>query len=54
MPAKTEKQRRLMMLALHQPEKVRSGNRGVLQMSREQLKDFSLAKTGNPSKKKHG
>jgi hypothetical protein len=45
MPAVSEKQRRLMMMALHSPGKVRKKNRGVLSMSKSQLKEFSHKKT---------
>lgn len=41
MPAKTEKQRRLMAIALHQPTKLHKKNRGVLKMSDRQLREFS-------------
>jgi hypothetical protein len=46
MPAKNEKQRRLMAMALHSPSKVSKKNSGVLGMSKKQLRDFS-------SKSKH-
>lgn len=46
MPAKTEKQRRLMMLALHNPSKLWKKNRGVLKMSREELHKFSRLQHG--------
>ena len=41
MPAKSEKQRKLMALALHAPSKVRKKNKGVLKMSKEQLHEFT-------------
>ena len=41
MPAVSEKQRRLMMMALHSPGKVRKENRSVLSMSKQQLHEFS-------------
>ena len=41
MPAKSEAQRRLMAMALHNPEKVNKENRGVLKMSHTQLREFS-------------
>ena len=44
MPAVSEKQRRLMALALHNPDKVRKKNRGVLDMTRKQLHDFIVRK----------
>ena len=46
MPSKTEKQRRLMAIAEHHPEKLYKKNRGVLKMSKKQLHEFA-------SKKKH-
>ena len=44
MPAKSVKQRRLMGLAEHHPEKVFKKNRGVLGMSKEDLSDFASTK----------
>lgn len=44
MPAKSEKQRRLMAMALHNPSKVSKKNQGVLNMTLQQLKDFSTRK----------
>jgi hypothetical protein len=41
MPAVSEKQRRLMMLAATHPERVRPENQSVLRMSLKQLHDFS-------------
>ena len=41
MPAKSEAQRRLMAMALHNPESVHAENRGVLKMSDTQLREFS-------------
>lgn len=41
MPAKSEAQRRLMAMALHNPEKIKKGNRGVLKMSSKQLHEFT-------------
>lgn len=41
MPAKTEKERKMMAIALHHPEKLYKRNRGVLKMSLSQLHDFS-------------
>lgn len=51
MPAKNEKQRELMAIAEHHPEKVYAKNRGVLSMSKGQLRDFAATK-GLPSKSK--
>jgi len=44
MPATSEKQRKLMMLALHSPGKVNKKNRSVLKMSKRQLKEFGRKK----------
>ena len=44
MPAKSEKQRMLMAIAEHSPEKLRKENRGVLKMSKKQLHDFAHTK----------
>jgi uncharacterized protein YjiK len=44
MPAKSEKQRRLMAIAEHHPEKVYKKNRGVLKMSKKQLSDYASTK----------
>jgi len=44
MPAKSKVQQRLMALALHNPEKVREENKGVLKMSKKQLRDFAKSK----------
>lgn len=44
MPAKSEKQRRLMAMAEHHPEKLHKRNRGVLKMSEEQLSEFASNK----------
>lgn len=44
MPATSDKQRRLMAIAEHHPEKLRKKNRGVLKMSRKQLHDFASTK----------
>lgn len=44
MPAKTEKQRKMMAIAEHQPEKLYKRNRGVLKMSHKQLHEFASKK----------
>lgn len=44
MPAESDKQRKLMALAEHNPSKVSKKNRGVLKMSHEQLHDFASTK----------
>lgn len=41
MPAKTEKQRKMMAIALHQPGKLYKKNKKVLKMNKRQLRDFS-------------
>jgi len=41
MPAKTEKQRKMMAIAEHQPSKLYKRNRGVLKMSKDDLSDFA-------------
>ncbi len=40
MPAKSEKQRRLMAMALFNPSKLFKKNKAVLKMSKKQLKEF--------------
>ena len=56
MPSKSEKQRKLMAMAmaLHNPSKVRKKNRGVLKMSNKQLHEFAsgLNMVGKEHKKK--
>jgi hypothetical protein len=53
MPAVSTAQRRLMAIAEHHPEQVNPENRGVLQMSHEQLHDFAAVKErGMPHHKK--
>jgi len=44
MPAKTEKQRRLMAIALHAPGKLFKRNRSVLTMGKEELRKMSHKK----------
>ncbi len=41
MPSKTEKQREAMAIAEHEPEKLYKRNRGMLNMSHEQLHEFA-------------
>jgi len=49
MPAVSEKQRRLMAIAEHHPEKLKTKNKGVLKMSHQQLHDFaSTSENGLP------
>lgn len=54
MPAKSEKQRELMAIAEHEPEKVHAENKGVLSMSQEQLHDFATHKTKTKEMKYYG
>jgi len=49
MPAKTRKQQQLMAIAEHEPDKLYAKNRGVLDMSQQQLHDFAATK-GAPKK----
>jgi hypothetical protein len=51
MPAVSEKQRKLMAIAEHHPEKLHAENRGVLKMSHQQLHEFASTK-GLGKKKK--
>ena len=50
MPAKSEKQRRLMAIAEHHPEKLYKKNKGVAKMTHQQLHDF--ASTNNAPAKR--
>lgn len=53
MPALSIKQRRVMAIAEHHPEKLKKQNRGLLQMSHRQLHDFaSTPERGLPEKKR--
>lgn len=50
MPAKSKAQQALMAIAEHNPSKVSSKNKGVLNMSHQQLHDFaSTPSKGLPS-----
>ena len=52
MPAKSKKQRQMMAIAEHHPEKLYKRNKGALSMSKEQLSDFASTKeTKLPEKK---
>lgn len=44
MPAKSEAQRKMMAIAEHHPEELYERNRGVLEMTKEQLSDFASTK----------
>ncbi len=45
MPAKSKSQQRLIALALKNPSKVRSENKGVLSMKENSLREFAETKT---------
>jgi hypothetical protein len=46
MPAVSEAQRKVMAIALHHPDKLKKKNKGILKMSKKQLKEFaSIPKT---------
>lgn len=51
MPAKTEKQRVVMAIAEHHPEKLYKRNRGLLKMSQAQLHEFASSVEGKHSTK---
>lgn len=44
MPSISEKQREVMAIAEHEPNKLYKKNRGLLKMSHEQLHDFAIGK----------
>lgn len=44
MPAKSEKQRKMMAIALHHPEKLHKENRGVLKMSKSDMREFASSR----------
>lgn len=44
MPAESIKQRRVMAIAEHAPEKLHAKNKGLLKMSKGQLHDFASTK----------
>lgn len=51
MPAVSKKQRIMMAIAKHHPEKLYARNKGVLGMSQEQLHEFASTKEkGLPAK----
>jgi hypothetical protein len=52
-PAKSKKQRKMMSIAEHHPEKLYKKNRNVLKMSSQDLHDFASTKEkGLPKKRK--
>lgn len=53
MPAKSEKQRKMMAIAEHHPEALNKENRGVLKMSHEQLHDFASTKGKDGNQGRH-
>ena len=53
MPAKSKKQRRMMAIAEHHPEKLYKRNKDVKKMTKKQLSEFASTKEKRlPSKKK--
>jgi len=44
MPAVSKSQRRLMAIAEHHPSKIFKKNKGILDMSKKQLKEFASTK----------
>jgi len=53
MPAKSKAQRQAMAIAEHHPEKLYARNKGLKEMSKEQLHEFAATKEkGLPKKKK--
>lgn len=53
MPAKSKKQRRVMAIALHHPEKLHKKNQGLMVMSDEQLREYAGTKEkGLPARKR--
>ncbi len=53
MPAVSKKQRKMMGIAEHHPEKLFKRNKGVLSMTKGQLSDFAETKEkGLPKKKR--
>jgi DNA-binding FadR family transcriptional regulator len=50
MPAVSQKQQIAMAIAEHEPEKLHAANKGLLEMSHEQLHDFATTpRKGLPS-----
>ena len=55
MPAKSVKQRRMMAIAEHHPEKLYKRNKGAAKMSKSDLHDFAKTKEkGLPRKRNKG
>lgn len=51
MPAVSEKQREMMAIAEHHPDKLYKENRGVLKMGNKKLHEFSSTLKGDMAKK---
>jgi hypothetical protein len=45
MPAKSKAQQEAVAIALHNPDKLRASNKGLLNMSKSSMKDFASTKT---------
>lgn len=54
MPALSIKQRRVMAIAEHHPEKLKKKNRGLLKMSHQQLDEFADTSEKNLAMRKLG
>lgn len=50
MPSVSEKQREAMAIAEHDPEKLHAANKGMLNMTHDQLHDFAKGPVQKPSK----
>jgi len=51
MPAKSEKQREAMAIALHAPDKLYARNKGMLSMPKTSLRDFAASMAKKKKKK---
>jgi hypothetical protein len=54
MPSVSDKQRKMMAIAEHEPDKLYAKNKGVLKMSHQQLHDFAVKRAGTRLKKTFG
>lgn len=52
MPAKSQAQQRLMAMALHNPDAIHAENRGVMKLSKEEMKKYASTKSKSLPKKK--
>ena len=53
MPAKSKKQRKMMAIAAHHPEKLYKRNKGVAKMSKKQLHEYATtSEKGLPNHRK--